>query len=627
MAITIRSRQGTQIGYKGTSGGSVSWINQAGQAGRQLASLGNTIINSADNVSKIFDSEVSASEKKQQVDDLTVAYLQQSRSWQKDLQNGGFKLDANGIPEFELNPNYFTDISNQHHEKFWKDYVDGKDLDSEAVSAFGVYFQNSQKASFNNAATWGRTQRFTRLKAKDTTNLSALLLTIKTDKSIRNKNDAFTALNNIVQTGAPHRDSAEMKNVFIAAKKALIESSSIEIAFGQQGKNQVPSDIQNGYTAEDYTKAMANISEHPVLDRNQKLAIITNLESNRKLRVSIEKTNKATADNSIQTNFSKLHSEGKLTISLIENSSIDFKQKMFWKGQLEGGSKKPWKGDFNEIGNKINTGTWSEENDIARTPEVIVAEVIKEAQLKGIPYLEINKLVTHVRAEAKLDPINVLKKSAEAHAKQVFQQKLTSFELIMMGQLGAKAKGAMASEIKAAQENKIWKFKSELNLQLAEGRKNGLTWNKMLSPNSPDYIVNDIIDNITNTEPKSIGDLGGQNEVEEESFFDNVIDSVVDFFSSDDDEDAGSGVEDNIIHEIYGKKSYFKKDITFEQAKAKVDSKYAAEHYDGDMTQRITYPESHKGYSQYPEGRETLKAFKERMRLMGLKINRLGVYK
>ena len=71
MAITIRSRQGTQIGYKGTSGGSVSWINQAGQAGRQLASLGNTIINSADNVSKIFDSEVSASEKKQQVDDLT----------------------------------------------------------------------------------------------------------------------------------------------------------------------------------------------------------------------------------------------------------------------------------------------------------------------------------------------------------------------------------------------------------------------------------------------------------------------------------------------------------------------------------------------------------------------------
>ena len=232
MAITIRARKGTQIGYKGTSGGSLSWVNQAGQAGRQMAALGNTIINSADDVSKIFDDEVSASEKKQQVDDLTVAYVKTMRNLQKDLQNGGFKLDANGIPEFELNPNYYTDISEQHHEKFWKDHVDGKDLDSEAVSAFGVYFQNKQQASFNDAATWGRTQRFTRLKAKDKTNLSALLLTIKTDKSIRNKNDAFDALNNIVQTSAPHRDSTEMKNVFIAAKKALIESSAIEIAFG-----------------------------------------------------------------------------------------------------------------------------------------------------------------------------------------------------------------------------------------------------------------------------------------------------------------------------------------------------------------------------------------------------------
>lgn len=87
MAITIRARQGTQIGYKGTSGGSVSWINQAGQAGRQMAATGQKLINASSDIQKFFNNEVSESEVRQQVDDMQVAYLKQSRGWNKSIRD------------------------------------------------------------------------------------------------------------------------------------------------------------------------------------------------------------------------------------------------------------------------------------------------------------------------------------------------------------------------------------------------------------------------------------------------------------------------------------------------------------------------------------------------------------
>jgi len=160
MAITIRARKGTQIGYRGTSGGSISWVNQAGQAGRQLASLGNTIINTADDVKKFFNDEVTESEVRQQVDDMQVAYLKQSRGWNKSIREGGSQLDENGIPTVDFDPNHFTNISNQNHDLFWKDQVEDKGYDPKAVSAFGVYFQNKAGEAFNTADQWGMKQRY-----------------------------------------------------------------------------------------------------------------------------------------------------------------------------------------------------------------------------------------------------------------------------------------------------------------------------------------------------------------------------------------------------------------------------------------------------------------------------------
>ncbi len=608
MAITIRARKGTQIGYRGTSGGSISWVNQAGQSGRQMAALGNTIINTADDVNKFFNNEVTESEIRQQVDDMQVAYLKQSRGWNKSIREGGSQLDENGIPTVDFDPNHFTNISNQNHDLFWKDQVEDKGYDPKAVSAFGVYFQNKAGEAFNKADQWGMKQRYAKLKAKDNVNVQSHMVTISTDPLVENKQSAFEALTAMSLSGAPHRDAIEWKGIMKNAHSSLVKNIAITNAYGQQGRNLDPSDLVNGYTEQDYTNAIANINKDATLTKKQKKDIVTDMKSNRKTRIAVEKTARATADNATQSGFSALHSSGKLTLSMIENSNIDFKQKMYWKGQLEGGAKKPWKGDYNTIKDTILSGTWSDDNDIVRTPEDVKQAVRTAANEKNIPADEVEKLMKDVDEVAKASPITAKKKSARKHAEKIFKAKLSTFEKLMLGQSNP---GLMAKESQAAADNKLWKYDTMIEQELKEGRKNGLTWSKMLSPNSPDYIVNEIIDAINTTEP----DIEEIPVVEEEdvSTIDSIIDSlsaVGDYLFSDDDE------SDGVEHEVYGKKATYKQGVTYEHAKAQVDSQYAQDSYD-DPTKRIIYPEEHEGYSQFPEGKETVEAYKKRMKLMG----------
>jgi hypothetical protein len=370
---------------------------------------------------------------------------------------------------------------------------------------------------------------------------------------------------------------------------------------------------------------MVNISEDTTLDREQKLAIISNLEVNRKTRIIVEADDAAVADTKLHNAFSKLFRINALTIDVVNSSGISEKNRDYWIKRLAGETG-DWKGEYDRINLKILSGTWKNSEDIIRTPELIKQEVLNEAQKSTMPSDEIEKLMDEVDEVAKKSPVTKAKESAFTHAGNVFGEKLSFWQQLIINK-GGKA-GAFEKEIEAAKENRIHEFGKQLTIQLNEGIKDKKTWRQMLSPTlngqeNPEYIVNEIIDKINKVTPEFIQ----IKQKKEESFFDNVIDSVVDFFSSDDEEDADSGEEDTIVHEIYGKKYYIKKGITFEHAKAKVDSKYAAEQNDGDITQRITYPEGHKGYSQYPEGRETYLAFKERMKLMGLKINRLGTYK
>lgn len=633
MAITIRARQGTQIGYKGTSGGSVSWINQAGQAGRQMAALGKQIINSADDVQKFFNNEVSESEIRQQVDDMQVAYLKQSRGWNKSIREGGSQLDENGVPTVDFDPNHFTNISNQNHDLFWKDQVEGKGYDSRAVSAFGVYFQNKAQEAFNKADQYGMKQRFAKLKAKDNVNVQAHMVTITTDPLVENKESAFEALTNMSLSGAPHRDAGEWKGIMKNAYSSLVESVAVTNAYGQQGRNLDPSDLVNGYTTQDYTNAIKRINEDVTLTKDQKKSIVAGMKSNRKTRIAVEKTARASADNATQSGFSALHSKGQLTLDMIENSNIDFKQKMYWKGQLEGGAKKPWKGDYNNIKNNILSGTWAEENDIARTPEDVKQAVRVLANEKNIPADEVEKLMKDVEEVAKASPITIKKKSARTHAKASFTAKLSTFERLMLGQSGA---GVMASEAQEAADNKLWRFDTMLEQELKDGRNNGLTWSKMLSPNSPDYIVNDIIDTINNIEPDSIEQPTPEveptmtdNIIEAASDFDTgaekVFNKITDLVSPDapvvDKKVVAQQVVNSgqTVHKIYGRASYFPLGTSPIQAKAQTDSSLA-EMQTGDARMRVSFDSSHPGYSQYPDGRETMKAWKERMAVMGYDI-------
>ena len=626
MAITIRSRKSTEIGYRGTSGGSVSWINQAGQSGRQLASLGNTMINMADDVKKIFDDEVSQAEIRQQVDDMQVAYLKQSRSWHKDLKEGGFQLDENGVPSTELNPNYYTDISNQHHDTFWKEQVSNQDYDPKAVSAFGVYFQNKAQESFNKADKWGTERRYSKLKAKDVSNVQSHMVTITNDPSIENKNSAFDALQNMHLSGASHRNPKEWTGIMAKAQTALTKNIAITNAYGQQGRNLDPSDLINGYTVQDYSTAIERINADSTLTKDEKKAIVKGMTSNRKTRIAVEKTARATANNALHNEFSTLFRKNALTEDIVNNSKISEDKRKYWIGELNGGTNKPWKADFNNIGDRINSGTWLKDNDIARTPEDVVDLVVEEAQNKNIPYPEVSKLMKRVRDESKASPITVKKKAARTHAKSMFSTKTEDlFSMLKAGRAGG---NQMAKEIDAANASKLWKYDLLIEQELEEGLKNGRTWSKMLSPNSPDYIVNDIIDSINETEPGSI-----PVPVEEDpSWASQFNEFVSGIFSSDEtqvkvdsngvtkvDEQGNDVVEAvGVTHEVYGSSSVYKTGVTYEQAKAQVDSQYAKETLN-DVAGRIVYPEGHPGYSQFKDGVETWEHWKERKRLMGYK--------
>ena len=644
MAITIKARQGTQIGYRGTSGGSVSWINQAGQAGRQMAATGQKLINATSDIQKFFNNEVSESEVRQQVDDMQVAYLKQSRGWNKSIREGGAQLDENGVPTIDFDPNHFTNISNQNHDLFWKDQVADKGYDPKAVSAFGVYFQNKASEAFNKADQYGMKQRYAKLRAKDNVNVQAHQTTISTDPLVENKQAAFDALTSMSLAGAPHRDATEWKGIMKNAHLSLVENTAITNAYGQQGRNLDPSDLVNGYTSQDYSNAVKRINEDVTLTKKQKKSITNDMRSNRKLRIAAEKTARATADNTIQTGFSSLHSKGKLTVAMIEDSNIDFKQKMYWKKQLDGGTNKPWKGDYNAIKDNILSGTWSEENDIVRTPEDVKQAVRAAANEKNIPPDEVEKLMKDVDEFAKASPITARKKAARTHAKATFTAKLSTFEKLMLGQSGT---SVMALEAQEASENKLWKFDTMLEQELEEGRQNGLTWSKMLSPNSPDYIVNDIIDTINNIEPETIEKPVVDEEESEETKADsNVLTSVVDTASDSlmdvattltevtvgnlakvvygegqtSEEAAQKVVADGqTIHKVYGRASYFPLGTTPSQAKAQTDSSMA-EMQTGDARMRVIFNSDHPGYSQYSDGRESMKAWKERMAIMGYDI-------
>jgi len=633
MAITIRAKQGSQIGYKGTSGGSVSWINQAGQAGRQMAATGQQLITSASSLANVFNNEVSQSKIKQQVDDMQVAYLSNSRGWGKAIREGGAQKDENGVPTVDFDPDYFTNISNQNHDLFWKDFVEGKDYDEKSISAFGVYFQNKAQEAFNKADQYGMKQNFAKLQAKDNINVQAHMTTITNDPLIENKQDAFDALTNMALSGAPHRDAAQWKQIMINSQTALTESVAITSAYGEQGRNLDPQDLVNGYTAQDYSTAIERINADQTLNTKQKKTITTDMRSNRKTRNAAEVTARATADNNTQSGFSSLHSQGKLTLAMIEGSGIDFKQKMYWKKQLDGGTEKPWKGDYNDIKDTILSGRWSEENDIARTPEDIKQQVRVAANEKNIPADEVEKLMKDVDEIAKASPITAKKTAARVHAKGSFTAKLSTFEKLMLGQVG---KGALASEAQEAAENKLWKFDTMIEQELKEGRKNGLTWSKMLSTNSPDYIVNDIIDAINKIEPdvikpveKEVEPTLAENVVEAVSEFDNgaekVFKKVSDLVSPDAPITDKKVVAQQIVesgqtvHKVYGRASYFPLGTTPAQAKAQTDSSMA-EMQTGDARQRVVFDSNHPGHSQYSDGVESMKAWRKRMAVMGYDI-------
>ncbi len=635
MAITIRARQGTQIGYKGTSGGSVSWINQAGQAGRQMAATGQKLINASSDIQKFFNDEVSESEVRQQVDDMQVAYLKQSRGWNKSIREGGAQLDENGNPTVEFDPNHFTDISNQNHDLFWKDQVEGKGYDPRAVSAFGVYFQNKGQEAFNKADQYGMKHRYAKLKAKDNINVQAHLATIANDPLVENKKSAFDALTNMSLSGAPHRDGQEWKGIMSSAHTSLVENIAITNAYGQQGRNLDPSDLVNGYTEQDYSNAIKRINVDKTLTNKQKTSITAGMKSNRTTRIAAETTARATANSVVHNEFSQLFRKNKLTADMVNKSTISEDRRKYWIGELEGGTSKPWKADYNDIKLKILSGTWSEDNDIARTPHDVVDLVVTAAGAKGLPPDEIEKLMKDVEEVAKASPITAKKSAARVHAKSSFTAKLSMFEKLMLGQSG---KGVMAKEAQAAADNKLWKYDTMMEQELKEGRKNGLTWSKMLSPNSPDYIVNDIIDTINAVEPDVIdGNKRGKdkkttltgNVIEAVNNFDSgaekVFSKITDLVSPDapivDKKVVAQQVVDSgqTIHKVYGRASYFPLGTTPLQAKAQTDSSMA-EMQTGDARMRVVFDSDHPGYSQYSDGRETMKAWKERMAVMGYDI-------
>lgn len=641
MAPTIKTRGRTAIGFTGTTGGSLSWINQAGAAGKAQQKLGQQIIEASTSLYKAFDEEMDRNEIQQQADTLRMEYSKASRVWGDQMRSGGSAADANGVPTNEFDTSAFTDIVDTQHNNFWRDHVEeNQNLHPDAVAKFGAWFEANRNTSWTRASEWGRAHRASRMKANDLVIAEEHAKTIRENSVVEEKEEAFAAIDAMfvdsLEGKATHRDLTTWSKIRSKAQEELDFYSAYENALGQRGLNVDPNDLEDGYQEADYANAIAYLQEldnEPGLGETERKKLITFFDKNMKLRAAATKKATLEAHELVQKELSRKYATDKLTINDVLNAGLTSEREMYWVGQLEkkakvekkGKVEKSWKADFNTIKSSIQSGTYGEgaefTNNVIRTPWEVKQMVRDIAYDLGIPPEETEKLMKDIDEIGKGHPITESKKRARKHAERTFKGKVSIIDAIVAGQASGTALdlNTILGERATAAEDRLYRFDALLDERLDEGFKQRKSWMQMLTPGTekrpnPDYIVDDLIDEINETTPdhvdqpkeeppEAMASVGGV----------SIWDDVQEWYNHFTREPTTKE------YTVYGNTIHVPLDEVPEISKARVDSHFAWI-YSGDPRKAVVFPEGHPGYHQYPDGIESLNARNKRLMLMGDRV-------
>ena len=618
MAITIRARQGTQIGYKGTSGGSSGWINQAGASGRAALNMSSSITSAALQIQKAFDDDMDQSEIRQQVQDMDSGLSKMSQKWN----------------EARYDPTYLSNNEKGFWQKreetqwgaAWEELTAGKD--DKAVSEFGVIFNDKFNAAYESAGVFGRKQRFARLSANDQTNHSAFLETIKTSPSVQQKQEAFDGINNMfteaLSGSVVHRDVAKWTKLNDDAKADLAFFSAYENALGGLGLEVNPNNMETGYTAAHYDQAIININNDESIGEPDRKKLRQFFKDNLGLRIKAEKRQNNINLESLEKSLSKKFIAGELTIQDVEavSGGLPSGRDMYWFNQLKEKGVYHWTPLFQDIKRKIQDGTVAKINDVTKDPHEV--ERLVRAAAKNMPVEEVDKLIKAIVDKSKNSELSLSMNTATDHARRVFSGPLSGMEKYMT----AEGKLNVFKNKMAAADDKVTAFDQQLETMLKEGEKAGKTWMSMLDFNSPDYIVDTLINSINGTMPDEKPDDPSYMTPTQKFDDDRTTfwEDVKDWYGGDDAkadvvlDEKGNVIEsgkNQMIIELYGRNSHFPEGTTYEYAKALTDANYA-DAWHGNAAKRIQFPTDHPGYNQYPNGTETPTAWRARLKLLGL---------
>ena len=625
MAITIKARQGTQIGYKGTSAGSLGWINQAGASGKAALDMGSQITKTALQIQSAFDDEMDQSEIRQEVQDMTSGLSKMQRTW----NDGRYDTDNLGNNE----KGFWQKREESLWGPAWEELTVGKD--PKAISEFGVLFNNLYNAAYENAGTFGRQQRWARLQAKDQTTYMDLLNTIKTSSSVQQKTEAYQNIENMYKEGLEgaviHRDVKQWTEYTNEAKADLDFFSAYENALGGLGLEANPNNMEKGYTSAHYDQAIININNNQTIDEPNRKKLRQFFKDNLALRLKAESRQAKINQEVLEKQLSNRNLTGDLTIQDVEavKDGLASGRLEYWTNELNGKGIYHWTPLYNSLKKLIQTGTVEKINDVTKDPQD-VEEIIRAAasgtpEEGGIPADEVTKLIEAIYKKAKRSDLALALNDATDHAKRVFQGPIGILAKHMnsAGQLDLNAKMAAA-------DDKITAFDRRLEIMLKEGEKAGKTWMSMLNHRSPDFIVDDLIDSINGTMPdeKNPVDPNYVTTVEKIEEDTSIWDNIKEWAGGDDarsdeafDEDGETVITsglNNVAIEVYGRKTHYPPGTDYDTAKAMTDSALA-ETLHGNPAKRLQFETNHPGYGQYPHGTETPDAWRARLKRIGLR--------
>jgi len=508
----ISARQTTDIGYTGTTGGRISWINQAGSAGKGLVSLGSSVEKSANALAKAFDDSISEAQRQQQVDILKSAYINWDTITNQNLRNGGVGLDQNGVPSSNFELGSLAPTSIENHKTWYEENV-SQDLDPFARSEFNVWFAEKQRAAYDLALKLDREHKTTKLLSEDESIFNTQMSVIMTAQSSSDVIAAYDLIQEMAEKPANYRDQKDWaKKLLTAESETRIRLAVLE-SFNEQGKSIDPSDLNNGYSAEEYRQAIGSILNHKDLTDSEKTTIRENLQPLLTLREKIEKIARDKVFVETNDDFYTQFIANKLTPDMIRSAfiggRIDDAGQRYWMDQITGSKtleKEKWEEHYWLLYDYINRGSFPltdanstghytfdpalDRNNIFRG-EDLSAVITKAAQSFDIPMEYVVKLRDYAVNKSTANPLFKKKETAINYANDYFAVPVSPLDAMLSGQqLISREKMR-----KQAAQKKLF-FASLLEKRLDEGFKEGKSWDSMLSVGDPDYIVFDVIKEI-----------------------------------------------------------------------------------------------------------------------------------